>query len=82
MISIYLDSDESGECGAECDYKSWQKSFYIASLTEFLSAIFFLATAFFVVKDWDKAIKDEAGKDFTTKSRIKYVFNVPYSHTR
>ena len=52
----------SNESEAECDYYSWQKSFYIASSTEFLAAMFFLATGFFVVKDWDKAIKDEKGE--------------------
>ena len=63
-------SDDSGECESECDYKSWQKSFYIASSTEFLAAIFFLATAFFVVKDWDKAIEDEAELNRKHGSRI------------
>ena len=63
-------SDDSGECESECDYKSWQKSFYIASSTEFLAAIFFLATAFFVVKDWDKAIEDEAELNRKHERRI------------
>ena len=60
------DKKDFGDCldadvDAECDYKSWQKSFYIASSTEFIAAAFFLATACFVVKDWDKAIEDEKG---------------------
>ena len=59
----FADKDDvEGECDPECDYKSWQKSFYIASSTEFVAAAFFLATACFVVKDWDKAIEDEKGK--------------------
>ena len=52
----------NADVNAECDYKSWQKSFYIASSTEFIAAAFFLATACFVIKDWDKAIEDEKGK--------------------
>ena len=64
---IFIDTKEFGDCpdadvDAECDYKSWQKSFYIASSTEFIAAAFFLATACFVIKDWDKAIEDEEGK--------------------
>ena len=62
-----IDTNDFGDCpdadvNAECDYKSWQKSFYIASSTEFIAAAFFLATACFVIKDWDKAIEDEKGK--------------------
>ena len=70
LNSAYLhviDENDFGDCknpdeDAECDYKSWQKSFYIASSTEFIAAAFFLATACFVIKDWDKAIEDEEGK--------------------
>ena len=61
----------SNESEAECDYYSWQKSFYIASSTEFLAAMFFLATGFFVVKDWDKAIQDEKGQ-LMKESNIEY----------
>ena len=47
-----------------------QNAFYIATSFEFLAALFFLATAFFVVKDWDKALEDEKGKKLLLKYGI------------
>jgi len=46
----------------EIDYKSMQNSFYVATATEVIAAIFFLLTTFFVIQDWDKALQDEKGK--------------------
>ena len=60
--STYPEQNETSDNRtAEIDYKSWQKTFYIATGMEFLAAVFFLLTAFFVVQDWNKAIQDEKG---------------------
>ena len=54
----------------EIDFKSMQKSFYIATTMEVIAAMCFLLTTFFVIQDWDKALWDEQGKQIINFTSI------------